>query len=79
MTITRKNLKQAAEVAGQELAAAADNVLIEAGEAAKRRRNRRVAKKAFKAIGKAVLVAGTVAAARVAVRRVRRNRPTRIT
>ena len=78
MTITRKDLETAARTAGRQLAAAADEVLIEAGEAAKRRRNRRVAKKALKTLGKAALVAGTMAAARVAVRRVRRRRPTRI-
>lgn len=73
MTITRKDLKQAAETAGQRLAEAADEVLIDAGEAAKRRRNHRVARKAIKAVGKAALIAGTVAVTRVAVRRARRR------
>ena len=76
-TITRKYLRDAAETAGRRLAEAADEVLIDAGEAAKRRRNHRVAKKALKAIGKAALIAGTVAVTRAAVRRVR-HRPTRI-
>lgn len=78
MNITRKDLKVAAETAGRRLAEAADEVLIDAGEAAKKRRNHRVAKKAMKAIGKAALIAGTVAVTRVAIRRVRR-RPIRIT
>ena len=78
MTITRKDLRDAADTAGRRLAEAADQVLIDAGEAAKARRNQRVAKKAIKVIGKAVLVAGTVAVTRAAIRRARR-RPTRIT
>lgn len=78
MDITRKDLKVAAETAGRRLAEAADEVLIDAGEAAKKRRNHRVAKKAIKAIGKAALVAGTVAVTRVAIRRMRR-RPIKIT
>jgi hypothetical protein len=78
MDITRKDLRAAAETAGRRLAEAADDVLIDAGEAAKTRRNRRVAKKALKAIGKAALIAGTVAVTRAAIRRARR-RPTPIT
>lgn len=77
MNITKRDLKNAAETAGKRLAEAADEVLIDAGEAAKKRRNHRVAKRAVKAIGKAALIAGTVAVARVAIRRVRR-RPTKI-
>lgn len=77
-TITKQDLKDAAETAGRRLAEAADEVLIDAGEAAKRRRHHRVAKKAIKAIGKAALIAGTVAVTRAAIRRARR-RPTKIT
>lgn len=77
MTITKRDLKAAAKTAGRRLAEAADEVLIEAGEAAKDRQHRRVVKKTLKAIGKAALIVGTVAAARVAVRRMRRH-PTKI-
>lgn len=77
MTITKRDLKAAAETAGRRLAEAADDVLIDAGEAAQRRRNRRVATRALKAVGKAALVAGTVAVTRAALRRVRR-RPTKL-
>jgi hypothetical protein len=78
MTITKRDLQAAAKTAGRRLAEAADEVLIEAGEAAKDRQHRRVVNKTLKAIGKAALVAGTVAVARAAVRRVRR-RPARMT
>lgn len=77
-TITRQDLRDVAEATGRKLAEAADEVLIDAGEAAKKRRNHRVAKKAIKAIGKAALIAGTVAVTRAAIRRAQR-RPTKIT
>ncbi len=77
-TITRQDLRDVAEATGRKLAEAADEVLIDAGEAAKKRRNHRVAKKAIKAIGKAALIAGTVAVTRAAIRHARR-RPTKIT
>jgi hypothetical protein len=78
MNMTKQGLKDAAKTAGRRMAEAADEVLIDAGEAAKKRRNHRVARKAIKAIGKVALIAGTVAVTGAAIRRARR-RPTKIT
>lgn len=78
-TLTKKLLRAATERAAtrartagknavQQLAAAADAALVEAGRAAKRRQRSRATKAALRVVGKAAVIAGTAAATVVAVR-----------
>ncbi|NOT09786.1 MAG: hypothetical protein HOP28_16460 [Gemmatimonadales bacterium] len=76
MASTRSKTKlgtKVATAAAMRLAAAADNLIARAGDAAKRRRRARTTKTILKAAGKVALVAGTAGAAVLAGRALLRN------
>lgn len=73
MVITKQKIQAISKRAAKRMMLAADEMLVEAGRAAKQRQRARALKAAAKAVGRLALMAGATAATTVAARAVARR------